>query len=96
MHLPADGCEYAHWPITNAPDGLSFQVQFLPTTGLPTAWLDAETVSAAEVRVLLAGADCTSPSAGATVLAMGRWQATLRCTDAPEIVIRDGGFIDVT
>jgi len=96
MHLDPDGREYVHWPVDGAPAGLTFEAQFTTPDGTVSGWLPMETVSATEVRALVAGPDADQGPA-IIKLPRGRTFVTkIRCTDSPEIIVRPGGVIDVS
>lgn len=88
MRLNPAGVEYVRWTVTDAPLDAALEVSFDGTTWHPLG-RDGDTV-----RVLLAGPDADPPP-GAVVLTAGRNRATIRAADNPEVVIRDGGVIDV-
>ncbi len=93
MRLDRDSREYVRWPVTGAPTGAVFEMQFTSPAGVESAWVPAETVSATEIRKLLAGPDADPGTA--YVLAAGRTHVKFRLTDTPEIVPRSGSVIDV-
>ena len=86
MKLPRAGKEYAHYTVAS-PDTLTgFEVQLID--GGP--WVPA-TYALGVVSLLVCGPDCPTP-AGAVVVAAS-CQPSVRCTDNPEIVIRQDGWI---
>lgn len=95
MKLPRTGQEYAHWNVTGGPEDGTYQVKFFKPDGSDTGWLNAEAVTVSSIRKLVAGPSKTSPDASATVLPLGENGVLIRLADAPEDVIRQGGYIEV-
>ncbi|MDF2806415.1 MAG: hypothetical protein K0S43_1361 [Cellulosimicrobium sp.] len=90
MDIDRRGCEWAWWPVVDAPAG-ALEVRF--DTG--TAWLPLERV-ADRVRVLVAGPDVEgAPPAGAALLVLGHNVASVRVAAAPEILVRQAGTVTV-
>ncbi len=89
MKLPAAGREYAKWKVTTTDVLTNFQVQL--TTG--GTWINA-TYSGGVVSLLVYGPSYTLTD-GLGVLVSTDCQPKLRCTDTPELVIRQGSWIYV-
>jgi hypothetical protein len=91
MLLPPAGREYATWTVTDPPTGITLEVSF----DAGATWATLTAVDATTHRVLVAGPSATSNPVGTVVLAEGRNTPLIRAVDNPEVVIRDGGTIDV-
>lgn len=96
MELDRRAREYANWDLSEAPTG-ALEVTFDGITWHPL------TREADTVRALIAGPDAQDNPVGTVVLdgpiTGSKWRrhiATIRATDAPQILIRDAGVIDIT
>jgi hypothetical protein len=84
-YLPRNGREYFHWTFTGLPDGAVVEAS------IGGQWHPL-TVNGATGQLLLAGPDA-DPSGAVPVLVDE--YVVMRVTDNPEIVIRDGGWINL-
>ena len=91
MILSRAGREYAHLPYTADADMTGLDVE----VGVNGAWYDADDVTLTEVIVLVAGPDAAGNPDGTIVLRAGVNRLQVRFPDNPEIIIRDGGVINV-
>lgn len=91
MNLPPAGREYATWTVTASEVGVDLEVTF----DAGVTWAALEAVDATTFRCLVAGPDATDNPVGTVILTAGRHFAQLRAVDSPEVIIRDGGTIDV-
>lgn len=90
--LPRDGRERVTWPLTNVPAGVPVEIQFTHAELTPE-WHPMTRDTDTEASILLAGPDV---DAGAAVaLPAGRSLTRVRFTAGDEIVIREGGAVDV-
>jgi hypothetical protein len=88
MLLPNDGREYAKWTISTTDTLTGFQVQLVPLG----PWIPA-TYSGGVVSLLVYGPNYVLPGDGLGTLVTGTCQPRLRCTDTPELVVRQGDVI---
>lgn len=85
------GREYVTWTMTDAPDGVDIEVStddgetWHPTTR------DGDTI-----RALFAGPDAEDNPEGTIVVGPQRTRLLARAVDAPEIIVRFAGAIDIT
>ena len=91
MKIKPEGREYATWTVTASGTVTGLEVTFDDGA----TWTALAAVDATTFRVLVAGPDATTNPDGTVVLAAGRHFAMTRLTDNPEVIIRDGGTIDV-
>jgi len=91
MKIKPEGREYATWTVTTSDPVTGLEVTF----DAGTTWAAMDAVDATTFRVLVAGPDATTNPDGTVVLAAGRHFALIRAVDAPEVIIRDAGTIDV-
>lgn len=81
--LPRAGREYFHWTFTGLPGGAVVEAS------IGGSWHPL-TIDGTSGRILLAGPDADATDA---VQVLVDEFVTMRVTDNPEIVIRDGGWI---
>lgn len=91
MELHRTSREYATWTLSGAPADSPVEVSL---DGGKT-WHLCERTDEATARILLAGPEATAGVAPAVTLQPGRYRATLRVTDDPEVVVRDTGHVTV-
>lgn len=105
MKLARDGREYCHWPVKTLDTLTNFEVQL--TAG--GDWLTAEYITdptvlvdvlddddqaagySTAVRLLVYGPNFTDTTLGVPVATT--CQPRIRCTDTPEVVVRQGGWV---
>ena len=93
MKIPRSGREFANWSVAGAPPSAVFQAKLTYPDGSESAWLTVETVNQSRIRLLVAGPD--ADPGDANVLPAGGTSVILRLTDTPELVVRNGGDINV-
>lgn len=85
-YLPRNGREYFHWTFIGLPTGAIVEAS------IGGAW-HALTLDGNAGRLLLAGPD--ADATGAVQVLVDEF-VVMRVTDSPEIVVRDGGWINLT
>ena len=93
MKIPRSGREFANWTVIGAPPAAVFEAKLAYPDGTESGWLAVETVNQSLIRLLVAGPDATVGAANP--LPAGSTSVLLRLTDTPEIIVRNGGDIDV-
>ncbi len=91
MNLPTDGREFCRYTVTTTDTLTNFEVQL--TTDGP--WL-AATYAAGVVSLLVYGPAYNggvAPTDGLGVLVAATCRPRVRCTDSPEMVVRQGDWI---
>lgn len=83
--------EYVTWTMTDAPDGVDIEV----STDDGDTW-HPTTREGDVIQALFAGPDAESNPEGTIVLTAGRTRLLARAVDAPEIIVRFAGAIDIT
>lgn len=89
MRIDSAGRETVKWPYTA--DYAVTAVDIL----LAGTWTPA-TVTPADVRLLIAGPTATGNPAGTVVAPLGINAVKLRFVDLSEVIVRDGGVINIT
>ena len=91
MILNRAGREYAYLPYTADEDVTGLDVEVFANG----AWYGADDVTATDVIVLVAGPDAADNPPGTIVLVPGANRLLVRFPDNPEVIVRDGGVVNV-